>query len=102
MLAPSLGTGSHTLLSSADHTGTQVPMLVIWLILDRVRQSSTSSRGDPSPPTPPWNDPPPPAPPGRECAPGCGRRGLGAVGGSHGPSEAGRASGLVGASAVCQ
>jgi hypothetical protein len=37
MLAPSLGTGSHTLLSSADHTGTQVPMLVIWLILDRVR-----------------------------------------------------------------
>jgi hypothetical protein len=37
MLAPSLGTGTHTLLSSADHTGTQVPMLVIWLILDRVR-----------------------------------------------------------------
>ena len=37
MLAPSLGTGSHTLLSSADHTGTQVPMLVIWLILDRAR-----------------------------------------------------------------
>ncbi|MGH3203166.1 MAG: hypothetical protein ACRDP5_14085, partial [Streptosporangiaceae bacterium] len=37
MLAPSLGTGTHTLLSSADHTGTQVPMLVIWLILDRAR-----------------------------------------------------------------
>jgi hypothetical protein len=37
MLAPSLGTGSHTLLSSADHTGTQVPMLVIWLVLDRAR-----------------------------------------------------------------
>jgi hypothetical protein len=37
MLAPSLGTGSHTLLSNSDHTGTQVPMLVIWLILDRVR-----------------------------------------------------------------
>jgi hypothetical protein len=37
MLAPSLGTGSATLLSSADHTGTQVPMLVIWLILDRAR-----------------------------------------------------------------
>ena len=50
MLAPSLGTGSHTLLSSADHTGTQVPMLVIWLILDRARPSS--SRGDPSPRTP--------------------------------------------------
>jgi hypothetical protein len=37
MLAPSLGTGSHTLLSSSDHTGTQVPLLVIWLILDRAR-----------------------------------------------------------------
>src|SRR5580704_5040717 len=37
MLAPSLGTGSHTLLSSADHTGTQVPMLVIWLVMDRTR-----------------------------------------------------------------
>ena len=37
MLAPSLGTGTHTLLSNSDHTGTQVPMLVIWLILDRVR-----------------------------------------------------------------
>ena len=37
MLAPSLGTGSATLLSNPNHTGTQVPMLVIWLILDRVR-----------------------------------------------------------------
>ena len=37
MLAPSLGTGSATLLSNPDHTGTQVPMLVIWLILDRAR-----------------------------------------------------------------
>jgi len=35
MLAPSLGTGTVTLLSNPDHTGTQVPMLVIWLILDR-------------------------------------------------------------------
>jgi len=51
MLAPSLGTGSATLLSNADHTGTQVPMLVIWLILDRARPSS-SSRGGPSPRTP--------------------------------------------------
>jgi hypothetical protein len=37
MLAPSLGTGSSTLLSNSDHTGTQVPMLVIWLILDRAK-----------------------------------------------------------------
>ena len=35
MLAPSLGTATVTLLSNPDHTGTQVPMLVIWLILDR-------------------------------------------------------------------
>ena len=37
MLAPSLGTGSATLLSNPNHTGTQVPLLVIWLILDRAR-----------------------------------------------------------------
>jgi hypothetical protein len=37
MLAPSLGTGTVTLLSNPDHTGTQVPLLVIWLILDRAR-----------------------------------------------------------------
>jgi hypothetical protein len=37
MLAPSLGIGTSTLLSNSDHTGTQVPMLVIWLILDRAR-----------------------------------------------------------------
>ena len=34
MLAPSLGKGTVTLLSNPDHTGTQVPMLVIWLIID--------------------------------------------------------------------
>jgi hypothetical protein len=39
MLAPSLGTGTVTLLSNPDHTGTQVPVLVIWLILDRDPQS---------------------------------------------------------------
>ena len=37
MLAPTLGTASATLLSSANHTGTQVAMVVIWLILDRAR-----------------------------------------------------------------
>jgi hypothetical protein len=40
MLAPSLGTGTVTLLSNPDHTGTQVPMLVIWLILDRDSRSA--------------------------------------------------------------
>jgi hypothetical protein len=37
MVAPSLGTGTVVLLSNPDHNGTQVPMLVIWLILDRAR-----------------------------------------------------------------
>ena len=35
MLAPTLGTDATVLLSNPDHNGTQVPMLVIWLILDR-------------------------------------------------------------------
>jgi hypothetical protein len=35
MLAPSLGTDTIVLLSNPDHNGTQVPMLVIWLLLDR-------------------------------------------------------------------
>ena len=37
MLAPSLGANTTILMSNPDHTGTQVPMLVIWLILDRAR-----------------------------------------------------------------
>jgi hypothetical protein len=47
MLAPSLGTGTVTLLSNPDHTGTQVPVLVIWLILDRAGPGGTT------PPKPP-------------------------------------------------
>ena len=37
MLAPQLGGGTDVLLSSPDHTGTTVPVLVILLILDRAR-----------------------------------------------------------------
>ncbi len=37
MLAPSLGPGSAALLSGPDHAGTQVPLLGIWLLLDRAR-----------------------------------------------------------------
>jgi len=37
MLAPSLRPGTDVLLSGPDHTGTQVPLLVIWLVLDRAR-----------------------------------------------------------------
>jgi hypothetical protein len=35
MLAPQLGNGALLLLLSPDHTGTGVPLLAIWLILDR-------------------------------------------------------------------
>jgi hypothetical protein len=37
MLAPQLGPGASVLLSSPDHTGTAVPVLLTWVILDRVR-----------------------------------------------------------------
>ncbi|HEY0933325.1 MAG TPA: hypothetical protein VGD91_06215, partial [Trebonia sp.] len=37
MLAPQLGSGTNVLLSSPDHTGTAVPLLLTWLVLDRVR-----------------------------------------------------------------
>jgi hypothetical protein len=37
MLAPSAG-GTLTLLSDPDHTGTQVALVGIWLVLDRCRQ----------------------------------------------------------------
>ncbi len=35
MIAPQLGNGIHVLLSQPDHVGTQVPILVIFLVLDR-------------------------------------------------------------------
>lgn len=35
MLAPQLGYGAFVLLLSPDHTGTQVPLLAGWLLLDR-------------------------------------------------------------------
>jgi len=35
MLAPQLGAGTNVLLSSPDHTGTSVPLLLTWLVLDR-------------------------------------------------------------------
>jgi hypothetical protein len=35
MLAPQLGNGIHLLLSQPDHLGTQVPLLVIFIFLDR-------------------------------------------------------------------
>ena len=38
MLAPSLHPGTYLLLSAPDHIGTQVPLLMAWLVLDRPRQ----------------------------------------------------------------
>src|SRR5450756_196273 len=35
MLAPQLGAGTQTLVLSPDHTGTGVPVLLVWLIIDR-------------------------------------------------------------------
>jgi hypothetical protein len=35
MLAPQLGPGTQTLVLSPDHTGTAVPVLLIWLLIDR-------------------------------------------------------------------
>ncbi len=38
MLAPQLGAGVNILVSSPDHIGTSVPVMVTWLILDRARR----------------------------------------------------------------
>ena len=35
MLAPQLGSGIQLLLSQPDHIGTQVPLLIVFLVLDR-------------------------------------------------------------------
>jgi hypothetical protein len=37
MLAPQLAAGTLTLLSSPDHIGTSVPVLLVWVIIDRAR-----------------------------------------------------------------
>lgn len=37
MLAPQLAAGTLTLLSSPDHFGTSVPVMLVWVIIDRVR-----------------------------------------------------------------
>ncbi len=37
MLVPQLASGVNVLMSSPDHVGTTVPVMVVWLILDRAR-----------------------------------------------------------------
>jgi hypothetical protein len=50
MLAPQLGIGVSALLLSVGHIGTSVPVLLIWLLLDRAPQCLP---GGPTPPDPP-------------------------------------------------
>jgi hypothetical protein len=40
MIAPQLGLGVYTFTMVVDHIGTSVPLLVLWLLLDRVDRSS--------------------------------------------------------------
>ena len=35
MLAPQLGSGVYVLMLDPDHVGTSVPVLLVWLLLDR-------------------------------------------------------------------
>jgi hypothetical protein len=51
MLAPQLASGVNILISSPDHIGTSMTVMVVWLILDHARPPG---RGDPSPRTPRW------------------------------------------------
>jgi hypothetical protein len=37
MVAPQLDSGTNVLVSSPDHIGTSVPLLLVWLIIDRAR-----------------------------------------------------------------
>ncbi len=37
MVAPQLDSGTNVLLSSPDHIGTSVPVMLVWVILDRAR-----------------------------------------------------------------
>jgi len=53
MLSPQLGATS-ILLLSPDHTGTAVPLLVIWLLIDRARPCRLGGTTPPDPPARTW------------------------------------------------
>src|ERR1700689_5031497 len=68
LLAPELDHGIHLLISQPDHLGTQVPLLVIFIVLDRAwsRYGGTKPKSipkDPPRPDPPRPDPTGPPPP---------------------------------------
>src|ERR1700689_4449551 len=64
LLAPELDHGIHLLISQPDHLGTQVPLLVIFIVLDRAWYRYGGTKPKSIPPDPPPPDPTgPPAPP---------------------------------------
>jgi hypothetical protein len=60
LLAPELDHGIHLLISQPDHLGTQVPLLVIFIVLDRAwyRYGGTKPKSIPSKSIPPKSIPP--------------------------------------------
>jgi hypothetical protein len=78
MLAPQLN-ATAILLLSPDHTGTSVPLLVIWLLIDGVSPGATPPKPPPLTgglPAPPY----PTGPPGRPGQAHTARAGAGGVG----------------------
>ena len=50
MVAPQLGVDAYTLTMVVDHIGTSVPLMVLWLLLDRIDRSNRSlARGEDPP-----------------------------------------------------
>src|ERR1700683_695000 len=64
LLAPELDHGIHLLISQPDHLGTQVPLLVIFIVLDRAWYRYGGTKPKSIPPDPPRPDPPRPDPTG--------------------------------------
>src|ERR1700678_3036482 len=64
LLAPELDHGIHLLISQPDHLGTQVPLLVIFIVLDRAWYRYGGTRPKSIPPKSISPDSPPPDPTG--------------------------------------
>src|ERR1700733_14497953 len=63
LLAPELDHGIHLLISQPDHIGTQVPLLFIFIVLDRAWYRYGGTKSKSVPPDPPRPEPPdPPGP----------------------------------------
>jgi hypothetical protein len=53
MVAPQLGVDAYTLTMVVDHIGTSVPLMVLWLLLDRIDRSNRAWPGGRIPPDSP-------------------------------------------------